>query len=162
MKAAHPRSTRKQPFTQVGGLGVPGAVIASAPVCARRPASCTTATPRACESPGPYPAGADVRGGVRGQFSRRFRRGSLASLHGQGPGRILRRERDPFGGGPGAPILSDMALSYAECRTVQSREAGGHRLFIAQVDGGVVHTRDPLLCCKGEYSTWPRLAVAGV
>ncbi|MFH7337471.1 hypothetical protein [Streptomyces sp. KHY 26] len=55
-----------------------------------------------------------------------------------------------------------MALSYAECRTARSLGAGGHRLFIAQVGGGVVHTRDPLLCRMGEYGTWPRLAVAGV
>ncbi len=61
----------------------------------------------------------------------------------------------------GAPILSDTALAYAECRVVQTVEAGDHWLFIGQVEGGDTHAREPLLYCKGEYSIWPQLASSG-
>ncbi|OIJ94399.1 hypothetical protein BIV25_22610 [Streptomyces sp. MUSC 14] len=61
----------------------------------------------------------------------------------------------------GAPILSGVALAYAECRVVQTVEAGDHWLFIARVEGGEAHAREPLLYCKGVYSGWSRLVSAG-
>ncbi|MFG2607156.1 flavin reductase family protein [Streptomyces sp. NPDC048514] len=61
----------------------------------------------------------------------------------------------------GAPILTDVALAYAECRTVQTVEAGDHWLFVAQVEGGRTDAREPLLYCRGEYSIWSGLVPAG-
>ncbi|MFF8618730.1 flavin reductase family protein [Streptomyces sp. NPDC015350] len=61
----------------------------------------------------------------------------------------------------GAPILSDVALAYAECRVVRTVEAGDHLLFIAQVEDGDTLAREPLLYCKGEYSVWPQLVSTG-
>ncbi|WP_167159923.1 flavin reductase family protein [Streptomyces sp. MBT27] len=61
----------------------------------------------------------------------------------------------------GAPILSDVALAYAECRVVQTVEAGDHWLFIGQVEGGGTQPHEPLLYCQGEYSVWPQLVPYG-
>ncbi|WP_262005163.1 flavin reductase family protein [Streptomyces sp. FIT100] len=58
----------------------------------------------------------------------------------------------------GAPILSDLALAYAECRVEQTVEAGDHLLVIARVDGGSTFPRDALLYCRGEYSRKAGLA----
>ncbi|MFJ7095852.1 flavin reductase family protein [Streptomyces mirabilis] len=57
----------------------------------------------------------------------------------------------------GAPILTDIALAYAECRTVQTVDAGDHWLLIAEIDGGETYPREPLLYCQGSYSYWPAL-----
>ncbi|MFI0817433.1 flavin reductase family protein [Streptomyces sp. NPDC021098] len=58
----------------------------------------------------------------------------------------------------GAPILTDIALAYAECRTTRTVEAGDHWLFVAEIEGGEAFSREPLLYCQGNYSSWTPLA----
>ncbi|MEV6328815.1 flavin reductase family protein [Streptomyces sp. NPDC051909] len=62
---------------------------------------------------------------------------------------------EPSAVAAGAPILTEVALAVAECRTEQTIEAGDHWLFIGRVDGGTVFHREPLLYCQGAYSSWP-------
>lgn len=60
----------------------------------------------------------------------------------------------------GAPVLTEATIAYAECRVVETTQAGDHRIFIARVEAAEVFTRDPLLYHKGRYSSWqPRLAL---
>ncbi|MFJ3724425.1 flavin reductase family protein [Streptomyces sp. NPDC090045] len=54
----------------------------------------------------------------------------------------------------GAPLLTDIALSYAECRIVSTTRADDHWLFTARVEGTAVFPRVPLLYRRGEYSAW--------
>ncbi|MGW5469305.1 flavin reductase family protein [Streptomyces chartreusis] len=60
----------------------------------------------------------------------------------------------------GAPILTDVALAYAECRVVQTVTAGDHRIIVGEVEGSAVFPREPLLYGKGEYHAWPVVPVA--
>ncbi|MFD9498143.1 flavin reductase family protein [Streptomyces sp. NPDC060035] len=55
----------------------------------------------------------------------------------------------------GAPILSGIALAFAECRVTRAIDAGDHWLFMAEIHGGDVFRREPLLHHQGEYSRWP-------
>ncbi len=61
----------------------------------------------------------------------------------------------------GAPVLSDIALAYAECRIENTVDAGDHLLVVARVDGGSTFPRDPLLYCRGDYSVSSQLVAAG-
>ncbi|MEU5045332.1 flavin reductase family protein [Streptomyces griseorubiginosus] len=54
----------------------------------------------------------------------------------------------------GAPVLTDIALAYAECTVVQPVEAGDHWIYIARVDGVEVFPRRPLLYHRRSYSIW--------
>ncbi|MEU6406344.1 flavin reductase family protein [Streptomyces sp. NPDC046985] len=47
--------------------------------------------------------------------------------------------------------LTEAALAYTECRTVQTVEAGDHWLLLAQVEGGETASRGALLYCRGAY-----------
>ncbi len=55
----------------------------------------------------------------------------------------------------GAPILTDVALAYAECRVVQTVAAGDHRIVVGRMEGSGVFPREPLLYAKGAYHAWP-------
>ncbi|MEU6081625.1 flavin reductase family protein [Streptomyces sp. NPDC047108] len=54
----------------------------------------------------------------------------------------------------GAPLLLDIALSYAECRVEKAIEVSDHWLFIARVEGAGVFPREPLLYRQGDYGVW--------
>ncbi|WP_405590328.1 flavin reductase family protein [Streptomyces sp. NBC_01092] len=54
----------------------------------------------------------------------------------------------------GAPLLIDIALSYAECKVENAIEVGDHWLFIARVEGTAVFPREPLLYRRGGYGFW--------
>lgn len=54
----------------------------------------------------------------------------------------------------GAPLLVDIALSYAECRVENAIEVSDHWLFIARVEGVAVFRREPLLYRRGDYGVW--------
>jgi flavin reductase (DIM6/NTAB) family NADH-FMN oxidoreductase RutF len=54
----------------------------------------------------------------------------------------------------GAPLLVDIALSYAECRVDHAIEVSDHWLFIARVEGAAVFPREPLLYRRGDYGVW--------
>ncbi|TXS46531.1 flavin reductase [Streptomyces sp. uw30] len=60
----------------------------------------------------------------------------------------------PSGIAQGAPLLIDVALSYAECRVENAIEVGDHWLFIARVEGSAVFPREPLLYRRGDYGVW--------
>lgn len=74
---------------------------------------------------------------------------------GKGHDKFSGIEWEPSAVADGAPVLTDVALAVAECRTEQTVEAGDHWLIVARVDGGTVFPREPLLYCQGAYSTWP-------
>ncbi|MBC9726546.1 flavin reductase family protein [Streptomyces sp. TRM68367] len=54
----------------------------------------------------------------------------------------------------GAPLLTEIALGYAECRVESATQVSDHWLFIARVEGTAVFPREPLLYRKGSYSVW--------
>ncbi|MFJ9027862.1 flavin reductase family protein [Streptomyces sp. NPDC102274] len=54
----------------------------------------------------------------------------------------------------GAPLLVNIALSYAECRVENAIEVSDHWLFIARVEGTAVFPREPLLYRRGDYGVW--------
>ncbi|WP_406435408.1 flavin reductase family protein [Streptomyces sp. NBC_00631] len=54
----------------------------------------------------------------------------------------------------GAPLLVDIALSYAECRVESAIEVSDHWLIIARVEGTAVFPREPLLYRRGDYGVW--------
>lgn len=54
----------------------------------------------------------------------------------------------------GAPLLIDIALSYAECRVERAIEVGDHWLFIARVESAAVFPREPLLYRRGDFGVW--------
>jgi flavin reductase (DIM6/NTAB) family NADH-FMN oxidoreductase RutF len=54
----------------------------------------------------------------------------------------------------GAPLLLDIALSYAECRVEQAIDVNDHWLFVANVVGVGVFPREPLLYHQGDYGVW--------
>lgn len=54
----------------------------------------------------------------------------------------------------GAPLLLDIALSYAECRVEKAIEVSDHWLFIAKVEGADIFPREPLLYRRGHYGVW--------
>ncbi|MEU5280930.1 flavin reductase family protein [Streptomyces asoensis] len=56
----------------------------------------------------------------------------------------------------GAPLLLDIALSYAECRVENMIEVSDHWLVVARVEGIGVFPREPLLYRRGEYGVWSR------
>ncbi|MER6329921.1 flavin reductase family protein [Streptomyces sp. NPDC001034] len=76
----------------------------------------------------------------------------------KGPDKFAGLVWEPSTHAAGAPILTEIALAYAECRTVQTVDAGDHWLLIADVHGGEAYDREPLLYCRGAYSTWPATA----
>lgn len=53
----------------------------------------------------------------------------------------------------GAPILTDVALAYAECQLVQDRPAGDHRIVVGRIEGSAVFPRTPLLYGRGDYTS---------
>jgi 3-hydroxy-9,10-secoandrosta-1,3,5(10)-triene-9,17-dione monooxygenase reductase component len=55
----------------------------------------------------------------------------------------------------GAPILRDISLAYAVCRTTEMHEAGDHTLFVASVEGGEALGGTPLMYYKRTYAAWP-------
>jgi flavin reductase (DIM6/NTAB) family NADH-FMN oxidoreductase RutF len=55
----------------------------------------------------------------------------------------------------GAPILHELAVAYAECRTVTQHEAGDHWIFIAEVEGGEHLGGAPLMYYHRTYAAWP-------
>ncbi|MEV0899861.1 flavin reductase family protein [Actinoplanes sp. NPDC049802] len=54
----------------------------------------------------------------------------------------------------GAPVLTEVALSYMECRVTRVVEAADHAVIFASVDGGAVLRREALLYCRGDYTSW--------
>lgn len=54
----------------------------------------------------------------------------------------------------GAPLLTEIALGYAECQVERTIQVSDHWLFIARVEGTAVFPREPLLYRKGDYSVW--------
>ncbi|SEM09714.1 flavin reductase family protein [Streptacidiphilus jiangxiensis] len=77
---------------------------------------------------------------------------------GKGQDKFTRTRWEPSAVAEGAPVLTEVALAYAECRTEQTVEAGDHLLIIGRVDGGTVFARDPLLYRKGSYHFLPQPA----
>jgi len=55
----------------------------------------------------------------------------------------------------GAPVLDEGIVAYAECRTVQSIEAGDHWIVIGSLVGGEVRGGQPLLYYRRSYAAWP-------
>lgn len=64
-------------------------------------------------------------------------------------------EWQPSAVAEGAPLLTGIALGYAECRVESVVQVSDHWLFIARVEGTAVFPREPLLYRKGCYSVWP-------
>jgi 3-hydroxy-9,10-secoandrosta-1,3,5(10)-triene-9,17-dione monooxygenase reductase component len=62
---------------------------------------------------------------------------------------------EPAKGAGGAPILRDISLAYAACRTTEIHEAGDHILFVASFEGGEVLGGTPLMYYKRTYAPWP-------
>lgn len=54
----------------------------------------------------------------------------------------------------GAPLLVDIALSYAERRVESAMEVSDHWLIVARVEGTAVFPREPLLYRRGDYGVW--------
>lgn len=54
----------------------------------------------------------------------------------------------------GAPLLVDIALSFAECRVENCIEVSDHWLFMARVEESTVFPREPLLYRRGDYGVW--------
>ncbi|MFG2873473.1 flavin reductase family protein [Streptomyces sp. NPDC048337] len=63
-------------------------------------------------------------------------------------------EWEPSALANGAPLLTGVALGYAECRVEDALQVSDHWLFIARVEGTAVFPREPLLYRKGRYSVW--------
>ncbi|MFJ5631823.1 flavin reductase family protein [Streptomyces goshikiensis] len=74
---------------------------------------------------------------------------------GKGQNKFAGFDWEPSAVADGAPLLTEVALAVAECRTEQTIEAGDHWLIVARVDGSRVFPREPLLYCQGAYSSWP-------
>jgi len=71
---------------------------------------------------------------------------------GKGQDKFAGMRWQPSPGADGAPLLTGVALAYAECRVETTVEAGDHCLVIGRVDGGAVFPREPLLYCRGDYT----------
>lgn len=56
---------------------------------------------------------------------------------------------------PGAPILHESSVAYAECVVQQELEAGDHWVFVARVEGGEVKEGAPLMYYRRSYAAWP-------
>lgn len=76
----------------------------------------------------------------------------------KGQNKFANVRRRPSEIAEGAPILSDVTLACAECRVVQTIEAGDHWLFIAQVGdrGGAFLGLFPSVVGQGAWSYRPR------
>ncbi|MDQ0943890.1 flavin reductase family protein [Streptomyces sp. V1I1] len=57
----------------------------------------------------------------------------------------------------GAPLLTEIALGFAECRVEKAIEVSDHWLFIGRVKGAEVFPREPLLYRRGDYGAWSPL-----
>ncbi|MFG2946177.1 flavin reductase family protein [Streptomyces adustus] len=57
----------------------------------------------------------------------------------------------------GAPLLTEIALGFAECRVEKIIEVSDHRLVIGRVEGSEVFAREPLLYRRGDYGVWSPL-----
>jgi flavin reductase (DIM6/NTAB) family NADH-FMN oxidoreductase RutF len=59
------------------------------------------------------------------------------------------------------PILSDDAVAYAECRTVEEIQAGDHVIVVGLIeDGDLTANRSALVFRGGIYRNWPAEASA--
>ena len=61
----------------------------------------------------------------------------------------------PSDAAPGAPILHESSVAYAECVVQQELEAGDHWVFVARVEGGEVLGGAPLMYYRRTYGSWP-------
>ncbi|MFE2578639.1 flavin reductase family protein [Streptomyces sp. NPDC059378] len=57
----------------------------------------------------------------------------------------------------GAPLLTEIALGFAECRVEKVIEVSDHRLVIGRVEGFELFAREPLLYRRGDYGVWSPL-----
>ncbi|MGW2746939.1 flavin reductase family protein [Streptomyces sp. NPDC001450] len=61
----------------------------------------------------------------------------------------------PSAAAGGAPVLSELAVGYAECTVTRSLQAGDHWIVIGRVEGTEVFSRPPVLYQRGVFGVWP-------
>lgn len=58
----------------------------------------------------------------------------------------------------GAPLLTEITLSIAECRVENTIEVSDHCLVVGRVENAEIFPREPLLYRRGDYGVWSPLS----